>query len=52
MTTLAFPIGKFFTLPFFLKNTEILPPSSLLGMILFIVRFGYIAVFADDEGAW
>jgi hypothetical protein len=36
---------------FFLKNTEILPPSYLSRIRLFIVRFGYIAVFADGEGA-
>jgi hypothetical protein len=36
------PIGKFFTLPFFLKNTE--TSLSLSRMRL----FGHIAVFADD----
>jgi hypothetical protein len=45
MTHSHHTVGKFFALPFlFLKNAE----TSLLRMRLFVVRFGYIAVFADD----
>jgi hypothetical protein len=41
----TFPFGMFFPLPFFLENEEILRPSPLSRMRLFVVKFVYIAFF-------
>jgi hypothetical protein len=44
---------KFFALLFFLETQRFFAlPLSLSRMRLFVVSFWYIAVFADDEGAW